>query len=89
MLQNFLTSTDFAYVLLGILVLEALGLLALWRVAGKGLPPAQTISFLGAGAGLAGALLIVSKGGAPFLLAASLGIALVFHLMDIWLRWRK
>ncbi len=71
------------------LMLEAIGLLVLWQQKRRGLPPSQTIAFLGAGIAFGFAVLIVSIDGSPLLLAAALGIAFLFHLSDIWLRWRN
>lgn len=88
-LLQVLETSGFAYVLLAFLFVEAIGLFALWQIGKRGLPPAQTISFLGAGAAFAIALLIVASDGSPIYLAAALGLAFAFHLLDISLRWRK
>lgn len=89
MLQNLLASPAIAYLLLAVLLLEAIGLLMLWRFARTGLPPAQTLAFLGAGAAFSAALLVVMSGGSRFALAAALSAAFVFHVLDLWLRWRR
>ena len=88
-LQNLLGSPAIAYLLLGVLFLEAAVLLMLWRFSQTGLPPAQTLSFLGAGAAFSMALLVVLSGGSPAALAVALCAAFAFHLLDLWLRWPR
>lgn len=88
-LVSLLETSGFAYVLLAFLLVEAIGLFALWQVRRKGLPPAQVVSFLGAGTAFAIALLIVASDGSALLLAIALGAAFAFHLLDIKLRWKQ
>lgn len=87
MFETLLTSPTIAIVLLTCLLAEAVILLMLWKRKLIGLPPLQTLSFLGAGACFALALGF-ALGGAD---AAWLGMALVgafiFHALDIYLRW--
>lgn len=85
--QNLMSSPGIAQLLLFVLFVEATALLLLWRFLGKGLPPAQTLSFLGAGAAFSVALLVVLSGGSTSLLAGALILAFLSHVMDIWLRW--
>ena len=87
-LEHLLDPARIGYILLGVLLLEMLGLMALWRASGKGLPPAQTITFLGAGASLAAVLLLATAGASAAWIALALMAALGLHLSDIWLRWR-
>ncbi|MEO0410323.1 MAG: hypothetical protein AAF221_00605 [Pseudomonadota bacterium] len=88
-LEQLLSSPKFAYIVLGALLMEGAALLALWSVRNIGLPPAQTIAFLGAGAGFAAALLILASDGPPIFIGAALIFAFVFHIADICLRWRR
>jgi hypothetical protein len=89
MLSSVWTYSGFTYIVIACLALEAIGLFALWHLRRKGLRPLQTIAFLGAGGSFAVALLIVSQGAPLPFLAASLGFAFAFHLLDIVLRWQK
>jgi hypothetical protein len=71
------------------IVLEALLLAWWWRSRGAGLPPREFL-----GAMLAGALLLFAVRsalvGAPWLqTAAWLGAALLGHVADLALRWRR
>ena len=77
-----------AWAILALLVVEGAALLALWRARGIGLPPAQTLAFLGAGAAFCVALAAALAGGAPLVLAAALGAAFILHAADLALRWR-
>ncbi len=83
------SSGSFAYLVLAVLAVEAAGLFLLWSKWNLGLPPIQTLSFLGAGAAFAIALLIVANNASPQLLSAALGTAFAFHGFDLWLRWRN
>ena len=77
-----------ALAIVALLVVEGISLLVLWRVRRTGLPPAQTLAFLGAGAAFGFALAVALADGPPILLALALGAAFLCHLADLRLRWR-
>ncbi|NOG71957.1 hypothetical protein HJG45_16460 [Roseicella sp. DB1501] len=74
---------------LGLMLLEALALLALRRSRGGGLAPAELLAFLLAGAGLLLALRAALVGAAWQWIALPLILALLAHLADLGLRWRR
>ncbi|MEM7570238.1 MAG: hypothetical protein AAF337_10625 [Pseudomonadota bacterium] len=88
-LLQLLETPAFAYLILACLSVEAVCLLLLWKTRRIGVPPAQVLSFLGAGAGLAAGLLVLASDGPPLLLALALTASFVFHIGDVWLRWRS
>ncbi len=87
MFETLLTSPTIAYLLLVFLAVEAILLLVLWKKKLIGLPPMQTISFLGAGASFAAALGFALADASPHLLGSALIAAFIFHALDIYLRW--
>lgn len=87
MFEELLTTPTIAYLLLGFLAVEAVLLLVLWKKKLIGLPPMQTIAFLGAGASFAAALGFVMADASPHLLGSALIAAFIFHALDIYLRW--
>jgi len=75
--------------ILGLMVLEAVILGLLWARTARGVPPVPLIVNL-----LAGALLLLALRAAltetgPVATGTFLGLALVFHLADLALRWRR
>jgi len=87
MLNTLLTTPAIAWLLLGCLLAEAVLLLAIWKKKLIGLPPMQTIAFLGAGASFAIALGVSLSDASSHWLGLALLSAFVFHLVDIYLRW--
>ena len=88
-MDTLLQSPWVAWFLIGFLIVEGVILLAIWRRSQRGLPPLQTISFLGAGLGFAVALLSVLSQWPGFVLAAALLFAFALHVLDIYLRWQR
>jgi hypothetical protein len=74
---------------LGLMLIEAVALLALRRSRGGGLAPAELLTFLLAGAGLLLALRAALVGAAWEWIALPLILALLAHLADLALRWRR
>jgi len=87
MFDTLLTTPAIAWLLLGCLLVEAILLLAIWKKKLVGLPPMQTIAFLGAGASFAIALGVALSGAPSHWLGLALLSAFVFHAVDIYLRW--
>jgi len=87
-LLEFLSSGSVFGLVAGVLVCEALLLVILGRWLDHGIPVLDLLSSLGAGLGLAVAALLVLKGGPPLAVAASLCLALLAHLVDLFRRWR-
>lgn len=87
MFETLLTSPLIAILLLSFLAVEAVILLVLWRKKLVGLPPLQTLSFLGAGGCFALALGFALGGAGALWLGAALIGAFMFHALDIYLRW--
>ncbi|MEO0329440.1 MAG: hypothetical protein AAF217_12675 [Pseudomonadota bacterium] len=76
------------FILLAVLAIEALFLLIYWQMHRTGLPPLEVLSFLGAGVGFSLALGFLILGSPAYLVAGSLILAFVFHILDLALRWR-
>ncbi|RAI57709.1 hypothetical protein DOO78_18070 [Roseicella frigidaeris] len=74
---------------LALMLVEAVALLALRRSRGGGLAPAELLAFLLAGAGLLLALRAALVGAAWEWVALPLVLALLAHLADLGLRWRR
>jgi hypothetical protein len=72
-----------------IMVLEAAGLLALWRYRQRGIRPAHVFANLAAGASLMLAVRSVLTGGSTETLAVLLALSFVAHLVDLGMRWSK
>ena len=85
---DFVTHPATPLAILLLLMVEALALLLVWRAKGRGLPPGQTLAFLGAGAAFCLALAAALAGAGPIHLAGALFAAFLFHLADLALRWR-
>ncbi len=79
----------FAVVILGAIGLEALGLLALWRWKRRGLPPAEVLPYLGAGASLIAASGVAVSGGAWAWVGLLLAVGGGLHVIDLRARWRR
>ena len=74
--------------LLGLLAMELLVLLLLWRLRGLGVPPAPLVAFLGSGACLTMALRAALTGQGTWV-APWLAAALPLHLAWQALAWRR
>lgn len=75
-------------ILLAVLA-EGVGLLVLFRVSGRGIPPGVLLPNLIAGACLFLALRLVLSNAAVYWVALSLLVALFAHLSELFLRWRR
>lgn len=86
---EFLSSGNVFGLVVGVLVCEALLLGVFVLRSGRGIGLVDLLASVGAGLGLAlGALLVLQR--APALaVAASLGLALVAHSVDLFRRWRR
>jgi hypothetical protein len=83
------SGTRIADLILGLMLLEALGLaLVRWRT-GAGLAPADLLATLAAGACLVLALRAGLHQDGPFGVGLWLGAALAAHLWDLRRRWRR
>lgn len=74
--------------ILALVVVEAVLLIAYRARTGRGVPTADLLANLAAGATLLLALRIALTGGAWTSVAAALAAALVAHLLDLSRRWR-
>jgi len=74
---------------LAFVLVEGLVLLSAWRFAGRGLRPREVVSALVPGACLMLALREALSGQSGAVIAAWLFAALVSHLADLALRWKK
>ena len=84
----FVLSPSISLLLLSVLAVEAILLMVVWKRSGRGLPPLQIVSFLGAGAAFAVVLGLVLLDESASLIALALLTAFFFHLLDLWLRWQ-
>ena len=89
MLQALFSSGRVVDLALALMLLEAVALLAMRRGRGGGLAPAELLAFLLAGAFLLLALRAALVGAAWNWIALPLVLALLAHLADLGLRWRR
>lgn len=89
LLQDLLTSGRIVDLMLGFVVLEIVALSLLRRRFGGGIPTLPLLVNIGAGASLMLALRAELTGSGWRWVAACLVAALVFHVWDLWLRWRR
>ncbi len=75
--------------LLAVVALEAVLLLLWQRRSGSGLPPAQLLPTLLAGAGLMLAWRASAAGAPPLWVAAAMAMAGLAHVVDLGRRWRQ
>jgi len=75
-------------ILLAVLA-EGVGLLVLYRVSGRGVPPGVLLPNLVAGGCLFLALRLVLSNAALYWVALALVVALVAHLSELVLRWQR
>ena len=91
-MNDFFAADDLAGLLpgllLGVLAIELLVLLLLWRLRGVGVPPAPLLTFLGSGACLTMALRAALTGQGAWV-APWLAAALPLHLAWLALAWRR
>jgi hypothetical protein len=88
-LDQLLASGRAVDLILALMAVEAIALLVLWRRRGRGVPPAQLIANLAAGASLLLALRAALTGAHWAWLGVWLTTALIAHLADLGLRWRR
>jgi hypothetical protein len=88
-MQDLLTSGRIVDLILAFMVLEALGLIVLWRRSGHGVRPLPLLANLAAGGTLLLALRSALTGGSPGMLALFLLLSLVAHLADLACRWSR
>jgi hypothetical protein len=86
-MQQLLTGAHIVDAILVLVVLEGAVLAAVWRWAGRGLPPEQFLPTLAAGACLLLALRSALTQAWPWV-AMWLAAALLSHVVDLSLRWR-
>ncbi|WP_205686602.1 hypothetical protein [Chromatocurvus halotolerans] len=75
-------------ILLAVLA-EGAGLLVLYRVSGRGIPPGVLLPNLVAGGCLFLALRLVLSDAAVYWVALTLVVALIAHLTELVLRWQR
>ena len=76
-------------VVIGLLVLELLGLAAYRAATGRGMRPTELTAFLGAGLAMAVALRVTLAGGRAEWFAAAMAASLVLHLWHVAQRWHR
>ena len=88
-LAEYVSTEAMVYLVVAVLIIEAIFLIVLWRRGLTGLPPSETLSFLGSGAAFAVALLVLLHDGSVAVFGLCLTVAFVFHCWDLWLRWHR
>lgn len=84
-----MTTTQLVDAIIVLVVLEGMGLVVFRRANGRGMPPLEVVSFLGAGAGLLIALRVLISDGSLLWFAAAMLVSLVMHLWHVKQRWEK
>ena len=88
-LIEYISAEAMVYTVVAVLLIEAAFLIILWHRSLTGLPPSETLSFLGSGAAFAVALLAILNEGSVIVLGLCLTVAFIFHCWDLWLRWHR
>jgi hypothetical protein len=87
--REFFTSGRVADLVLGVMLLEAIGLVLYWRKTRRGISPVATLINLLTGACLVLALRSALVGADWGWTAACLAAALFVHVLDLGQRWRR
>ncbi|MBC7433473.1 MAG: hypothetical protein H7345_15540 [Rubritepida sp.] len=87
-MNGYFAAEDLPGLVLGLLAIELLVLLLLWRLRGLGVPPAPLLAFLGSGACLTMALRAALTGQGAWV-APWLAAALPLHIAWLALAWRR
>lgn len=82
-----MTTTQLIDAIIVLVVLEAIGLVVFRRANGRGMPPREVVSFLGAGAGLLIALRVLISDGSFVWFAAAMLVSLAMHVWHVKQRW--
>jgi hypothetical protein len=85
----FLSSGRIIDVILVLMTIEAAALWVLWRRGRVGLPPAELASTLLSGVCLMLAVRGALTGAGAAAVVVPLMLAMVAHLGDLWIRWRR
>lgn len=88
-MQEIVESGRIVDVMLVFVAVEIIALLGYRAVTGRGIPPWALLLNIGAGGSLMLALGAQLKGYGWQAVAALLVCALVFHVADLWSRWRR
>lgn len=88
-MAELLTSGRLIDLILGLVLVEALALVLLHHLTGKGVAPRELIGLLLAGGFLLVALRAALVGAAWYWIGLWLTLALLAHLADLALRWRR
>ncbi|MEM1090531.1 MAG: hypothetical protein AAF552_14420 [Pseudomonadota bacterium] len=86
-MQEVIQSGNIVWVMLAVVVLEAITLIAYWQRTGRGVRPVSLLLNLGAGTSLMLALGATLKGFDWRVTAVLLVVSGVFHLSDVRQRW--
>ena len=87
-LQRLVETGLVADLILCLLVAEAVGLLAYWRLARRGVPPMDVLIYFASGASLLMALRVALTDGHWTWIALALSASFIAHLIDLARRWR-
>ena len=89
MLQSLIESGAIAWIALAILAAELLALTVYYQRTGRGVSPATAFPMLLAGAGLWGALGAALVGAEWVWVIVGATVALLAHVFDLMVRWRR
>jgi hypothetical protein len=87
-LQELILTGRIVDIMLVFIILEILVVLVIRNYRGGAVPPLPLLVNIGAGGSLMLALRVALTGSAWPLLAACLVSALIFHVLDLYLRWQ-
>lgn len=88
-MQDLFTSGHIADVIIALMVVESVVLISLGWARGRGIPPLQIITTIGAGLCLVLALRAAMTASDWRFIAAFLAAALIAHLADLLARWPR
>lgn len=86
-MYDLLASGRIVDLILALMVPEAVGLFALWRLSGLGVRPLPLLANMAAGGMLLLALRSALTGGSTTMLAVFLLLSLAAHIVDLACRW--
>ncbi len=88
-LESLISSGRIVDIMVIFVIVEVLVLIVYWRVKQRGIPTVPLLANIGAGGSLMLALGASIKGAGHLVVALCLVAALVFHLTDLALRWKR
>jgi len=88
-LSSLISSGRIVDVMIVVVIIEVIALMVYWNRTGRGIPTLPLLANVGAGGSLMLALGSVLKGFDTRVTALCLVSSLIFHLLDLAMRWKR